>query len=84
MDVVNAHRNDPKLPWHIANTVMGDRLIGKELLLGTSWQGTFAMNDDEQRERFDRYVEDRPSPEKVAADKAVMAERRRASGLEGI
>jgi hypothetical protein len=46
-----ARSNDPKSIWKIA-----DSPRGKELLLGTSWDGVLNLNDKASMDRFNTYV----------------------------
>jgi hypothetical protein len=46
-----ARSNDPKSIWKIA-----DSPRGKELLLGTSWDGVLNLNDKASMDRFNAYV----------------------------
>ncbi|MBO0716116.1 MAG: hypothetical protein J2P55_02115, partial [Rhizobiales bacterium] len=48
-DLINS--GDPKAIWAIA-----DRPDGKDLLLGTDWNGSLDLNDPETMERFNAYV----------------------------
>ena len=75
--IIQAHRTDPKLPWHIAGMVSGERKVGKELLLHQKWEGTLHMDAPEERDKFDRYV---GAPRRTKEQDA-MAQRRKESGL---
>jgi hypothetical protein len=52
--VLNAPSN--KALWAVADMRLGERAIGKELLLGTSWQGTMSLSDPAVIRRFMKYV----------------------------
>lgn len=42
--------------WAIADMKVGEREVGKELLLGTNWSGVMQLNDQDVMARFKRYV----------------------------
>ena len=48
---------DPKAMWKLADFMVGDRKVGKELLSGLAWNGHFDLNDKEAMARFRAYVE---------------------------
>jgi hypothetical protein len=52
--VLNAPSN--KALWAVADMRLGERAIGKELLLGTSWQGAMSLSDPAVMRRFMKYV----------------------------
>lgn len=54
--VINEHRNDPKLPWHLAGLTDGSNTIGKTLMLNTNWDAKFDLDDHESVKRFKAYV----------------------------
>jgi len=56
LKLIAEHKNDPKLPWHIAQTMSGDRHVGKELLMSMEWDGTLVLQDAEQRQRLNSYI----------------------------
>jgi hypothetical protein len=56
LKLIEEHKHDPKLPWHIAQTMVGDRHVGKELLLNARWDGTLVLQDAEQRQKFNSYT----------------------------
>jgi hypothetical protein len=57
-DAVRAVLNAPsnKALWAVADMRLGERAIGKELLLGTNWQGTMSLSDPAVMRRFTKYV----------------------------
>ncbi|MCA9779646.1 MAG: hypothetical protein KC800_23120, partial [Candidatus Eremiobacteraeota bacterium] len=54
--------NDPKKLWTVSDmrqTVIKDgkeTTLGKALLLGTNWQGTFDLKDADSRRRLEHYI----------------------------
>jgi hypothetical protein len=57
-EAVRAVLNFPsnKALWAVADMRLGERAIGKELLLGTNWQGTMSLSDPAVMRRFMKYV----------------------------
>lgn len=43
--------------WALADMRIGERQVGKELLLGTCWSGAMSLNDAAVMRRFTRYVQ---------------------------
>lgn len=55
--LVDKHKNDPKLPWHIAGTVLPDgQPVGKVLLNLSGWDATLKLDDAEAMDRLHRYA----------------------------
>lgn len=42
--------------WKIADMEFNGRKIGKELLMGTNWNGKFTLNNEQSMRRFAAYV----------------------------
>jgi hypothetical protein len=47
---------DPKTLWKLADARIGDRNIGKELLMNTHWYGDIRLDDAEAMARFNHYT----------------------------
>ena len=47
---------DPKTLWKLADARLGDRNIGKELLLGSHWNGHIRLDDADAMARFNHYT----------------------------
>ena len=55
--VIDAHKDDPRLPWHIAGIVTADgQAIGKQLLWEMDWNAKLDLNDEESMDRLHHYV----------------------------
>jgi hypothetical protein len=55
--IIDTHKNDPKLPWHVANAVTSEgRMVGKELLYDATWFATLDMHDRESTAKLEAYV----------------------------
>ena len=52
---------DPKALWKVADFMVGDKKIGKRLLLGDTWGGSLDLNDEEAMDRFYSYVFPEPA-----------------------
>jgi hypothetical protein len=61
LGIIDRHKNDPKLPWHVAAAVTADgRQVGKSLLTTTvGWDGTLDLHDTEAVSRMERYIAQR-------------------------
>ena len=47
---------DPKGIWQIADARIGDRNIGKEILMERDWEGEMRLDDADAMARFNHYV----------------------------
>lgn len=48
--------DDPKTLWAVADMKLGDRSIGRDILLGSGWEGAMALDDPMARSRLDNYI----------------------------
>ncbi len=54
--VITKYQNDPQLPWHVADTVNGDKRIGKQLMLKTDWEAKLSLHDPVAVQRLKSYI----------------------------
>ena len=48
--------DDPKTLWAIADMKLGDRSLGRDILLGSGWEGAMALDDSMARSRLGKYI----------------------------
>ena len=55
--VIDRHKDDPRLPWHIAGIVTPEgQAIGKQLLWEMDWNAKLDLHDEESMDRLHHYV----------------------------